>query len=79
LVTINSATHLTGREAEVLKLVAKGMSNRDIGAHLSIGSRTVKHHIMNIFNKMGVNSRTEAVSKALRHGWVSLEDEDGPG
>jgi DNA-binding NarL/FixJ family response regulator len=77
-VTLNSVDHLTGREAEVLRLAARGMSNRAIAAQLGIGPRTVKHHLMNIFNKMSVGSRTEAVLKALRHGWVSLAgDEEG--
>jgi len=72
-VTLNSVDHLTGREVEVLKLAARGMSNRNIAAQLGIGPRTVKHHLMNIFDKMSVGSRTEAVLKALRHGWISLE------
>lgn len=72
-IAINSAEHLTRRELEVLKLAARGLGNRDIAAQLGIGTRTVKHHLMNIFDKMSVRSRTEAVSKALRHGWVSSE------
>jgi len=72
---VNSIEHLTGREAEVLRLAARGMSNRDIAAQLSIGTRTVKHHFMNVFDKMRVGSRTEAVLKALKHGWVSLNEE----
>ncbi len=57
----------------MLKLTARGMTNHDIAAQLGIGIRTVRHHLTNIFSKMGVGSRTEAVFKALEHGWVSFE------
>ncbi|MBL7125582.1 MAG: response regulator transcription factor [Dehalococcoidales bacterium] len=73
-VTVNSAEHLTRREAEVLKLAAKGMSNRGIGSYLGLTEGTVKGYFGNIFGKMGVSSRTEAVLEALRRGWVSPED-----
>jgi DNA-binding NarL/FixJ family response regulator len=65
---------LTEREVEVLKLAAKGMSNRGIAEELIISDRTVQTHLTNIFNKMGVGSRTEAVVHALRRGWITLED-----
>jgi len=65
---------LTGRELEVLRLTASGMTNRDIAQALSIGLRTVQAHLSNIFNKTGTSSRTEAVVEALRRGWVSLEE-----
>ncbi|MFO7741120.1 MAG: response regulator transcription factor [Anaerolineae bacterium] len=65
---------LTERELEVLRLAAKGMSNREIGRDLTISVRTVQTHLTNIFNKMGVGSRTEAVVHALRKGWITLED-----
>lgn len=74
-VMVNSAEHLTHRELDVLKLTGKGMSNKDIAIQLGIGSRTVKHHLMNIFDKMNVRSRTEAVAKALRHGWLESGSE----
>ena len=74
-VPVNAAEHLTQRELEVLKLAAKGMSNRDIAGYLGLTERTVKGHLMNIFDKMSVGSRTEAVLQALKRGWVSLEDE----
>lgn len=66
--------HLTEREIEVLKMAAKGMSNREIAQELTISVRTVQTHLTNIFNKMGVGSRTEAVVHALRKSWITLED-----
>ena len=75
VVAVNSVEHLTHRELEVLKLAAKGMSNRDIAGELGVGLRTVKGHLEIIFGKMGVKSRTEAVLEALKRGWVCLEDE----
>lgn len=65
---------LTERELEVLKMAAKGMSNREIAQQLTISVRTVQTHLTNIFNKMGVGSRTEAVVHALRKNWITLED-----
>ena len=61
---------------EVLKLVARGMNNRDIASELGVGLRTVKSHLETVFSKMGVNSRTEAVLEALKRGWVSVEDRE---
>jgi DNA-binding NarL/FixJ family response regulator len=65
---------LTERELEVLKMAAKGMSNREIAQKLTISVRTVQTHLTNIFNKMGVGSRTEAVVHGLRKNWITLED-----
>ena len=74
------AKELTERELEVLKLAAQGKSNREIADELVISIRTVQTHLSNIFNKMGVGSRTEAVVHALRQGCLTLEDtrEDTP-
>ena len=65
---------LTERELEVLKLAAKGMSNRDIARHLSLSIRTIQAHLSAVFSKMQVGSRTEAVVQALQKGWLTLED-----
>lgn len=65
---------LTEREVEVLRLAAKGMSNRDISRELSISVRTVQTHLSNVFNKLGVGSRTEAVVLGLRKGLFSLDE-----
>jgi DNA-binding NarL/FixJ family response regulator len=72
-IAVNSAEHLTRREIDVLKLAARGMNNKHIAAQLGIRDRTVRQHLMNIFGKMGVSSRTEAVSKALRQHWFELD------
>ncbi len=65
---------LTERELEVLRLAAKGMTNRQIARELVLSVRTVQAHLSNVFSKMGVGSRTEAVLHALRKGWLTLED-----
>ena len=72
--TLGFGEHLTRRETEVLTLAAR-MNNRDIGDRLGIAERTVKGHLSVIFDKLNVGSRTEAVLEALKHGWISLEDE----
>jgi NarL family two-component system response regulator LiaR len=66
---------LSEREMEVLRLASKGLSNKDIARELVVSARTVQAHLGNIFNKLGVGSRTEAVLQALRKGWFSLEEE----
>ncbi len=65
---------LSKREIEVLKLSAKGISNKNIAEQLFLSPRTVQVHLGSIFNKLGVASRTEAVLYGLRRGWLSLGD-----
>jgi len=65
---------LTERETDVLKLVARGMANKQIARNLFIGEKTVKTHVSNILLKLGVNSRTQAALHAARTGLVSPED-----
>ena len=65
---------LTEREREVLRLATRGLSNQDIANELYLSLRTVQAHLGNIFNKLQVSSRTEAVVRALREGWITLED-----
>jgi len=65
---------LSEREMEILKLASKGMSNRDIAGNLYLSRRTVQAHLGNIFRKMDVGSRTEAILHALRMGWLTLDD-----
>jgi DNA-binding NarL/FixJ family response regulator len=65
---------LSDREVEVLKLAAKGLSNQDIADNLCLSLRTVQAHLGHIFNKLQVSSRTEAVVRGLKEGWVNLEN-----
>jgi len=65
---------LQPRELEVLRLAGKGMSNKEIAGELVLSERTVQTHLVNIFRKLGVGSRTEAVLHALREGWLTLDD-----
>ncbi len=62
------------RELQILKIAAKGLSNKHIAEQLGIGERTVQTHMFNIFRKLEVGSRTEAVLHALREGWLTLDD-----
>jgi len=66
---------LTPREVEILDCVAQGNSNKEIASILTISDQTVKNHITSILRKLAVNDRTQAVIYALRHGWITLEDE----
>jgi len=67
-----SGEELSERELEVLRLMAKGAANKEIGVELSIAQSTVKTHISTIFQKLGVNDRTEAVTQALKKGIIRL-------
>ena len=64
---------LTSRELEVLKLVAQGMSNKEIAAELYISENTVKNHVRNILEKLHLHSRMEAVVYAVREKILELE------
>ena len=66
------AEPLSGRELEVLDLLAEGLSNKLIAHRLSISEHTVKTHVASIFGKLGASSRTEAVSQAIRRGLIML-------
>jgi len=65
---------LTQRELDILKMVTKGLSNKEIANELSLSARTVQRHLESIFIKLQVGSRTEAVVRALREGWITLND-----
>jgi DNA-binding NarL/FixJ family response regulator len=68
------ASPLTQRELEVLRLVAKGLSNREVGAQLGVSVRTVETHLSHVYRKLGVSSRTEAAVAALRESWLNLDE-----
>ena len=65
---------LTQRELDVLRLAARGHTNRAIGVELDISDRTVQGHLANIFGKLGVATRTEAVLLAMKQGWITLDE-----
>ena len=62
---------LTPREMDVIQLLVEGLSSKEIAQRLAIATTTVNYHLENIYDKLGVNSRTEAAITALRHGWVA--------
>lgn len=64
---------LSDRELDVLRLAGQGLTNKAIGVALSISDRTVQGHLANIYGKLGVSSRTEAVTRALKLGWIFLD------
>jgi len=64
---------LSERELEVVKLGAKGLANKEIAKELFVGERTIQTHWRNIFNKLGVSSRTEALMDCLKRGWITLK------
>ncbi len=65
---------LTSREREVLLLAARGLGNGRIGEDLHLSPTTVKRHLSNVYEKLGVHSRGEAVGKAISEGWISSWD-----
>lgn len=69
-----SAELLSEREFDVLKLAARGLPNKEIARRMGLSIRTIHSHLANIFTKMQVGSRTEAVLLALRQGMISLQD-----
>jgi DNA-binding CsgD family transcriptional regulator len=70
----HAAPPLTAREGEILRCVATGLQNKEIALRLNISLATVRNHIHNILEKLGVHSKLEAVSLAFRSGWVSARD-----
>ena len=64
---------LSERELTVLRRAGQGLTNKAIGVELGISDRTVQGHLANIYGKLGVASRTEAVTTALKLGWIVLE------
>jgi len=71
-VALQAGAALTARELDVLRLVARGLSNKEIAADLSITTHTVKYHLAAVLEKLGVRSRTEAVSLGVRTGLLPL-------
>jgi DNA-binding NarL/FixJ family response regulator len=68
----HGTTILSPRELETLRLLARGLSNREISAQLGISENTVKFHVSGVYGKLGVRSRAEAVGAAIRSGYLAL-------
>lgn len=71
---VSTPPPLSDREMDVLREAARGLPNKDIARRLNLSVRTVHTHLSNIFTKLSVGSRTEAVLLALRRGWVTLNE-----
>jgi DNA-binding NarL/FixJ family response regulator len=65
---------LTDREEQILKLIADGLTNREISGHLSISESTVENHVHHIYAKLGISNRAQAVGYAFQLGIVFLND-----
>lgn len=69
-----SPVYLSDREADIIKLAARGMSNKSIAGELHLSRRTIEGNLRSIFSKLGVGSRTEAVIQAMTRGLVTMEE-----
>jgi len=69
---------LSPREMEILEAVTNGLSNKEIANKLGISQQTVKNHMTSILRKLDVGDRTQAAVKALKHGWVRIDNDDLP-
>ena len=67
-------TELTARELEILRLLAKGLTNKQIGTVLSISDNTVKNHVNSVIEKLEVSDRTEAATTAIQRGIISADE-----
>ena len=70
---------LTARETEVVVLVSRGLSNRQISRALYLSEATIKRHLANVYQKVGVRSRSEVVRRALAEEWIGIEEITGSG
>lgn len=75
--TTDLVESLTAREVEILTYAARGLTNKQIGAELFISDRTAQGHLQNIYQKLRVNTRTEAVTAALQYGLIHLDSHGG--
>jgi len=72
--TSEEGTHdLTARETDVLRLIAAGLTNKEIGERLVLSHRTVEAHLYSIFNKLNVTTRSAATRYAIEHGLAARE------
>ena len=75
-IPISCNENITIREQEILRLAANGMCNRDIARKLELSENTVKSYMAEIFSKLGVGNRTEAVTVALKNGFIGFDNTD---
>jgi len=73
-VPLDAREKITGRELEILKMAARGLSNKEIASRLELSSLTIKSYLAEIFSKLNVGGRTEAVITALRAGILTMND-----
>jgi len=73
-VSVRDGEKLSPRELEIIRMAARGMSNKSIATEIGLTTRTVKGHFANVFSKLNVGSRTEAVITGLRTGFLSIDD-----
>lgn len=66
----NNICELSRREIEIVTLIARGLSNRGIGAHLSLSEQTIKNHVSRIFSKLNISARSQAAAYAIRSGFA---------
>ena len=66
------SSHLTGRETEVLRMIAEGLANKEIAWRLGISEHTVKFHVSALLGKLGAGSRAEAVGEGIRQGAIMI-------
>jgi two-component system, NarL family, response regulator len=66
--------NLTSRELEILKMLSKGLTNKQIGHTLGIGDNTAKNHVNSIIEKLELSDRTEAATTAIQRGLITMED-----
>jgi DNA-binding NarL/FixJ family response regulator len=67
---------LTKKEMDVLRLAARGITNKEIADELNLKVQTVRSRLKKVFKKLNVSSRTEAVMYAMKKGWISLHEID---
>ncbi len=65
---------LTPRELDVVRRIGRGMANKIIAADLGIAEETVKQHVSSVLHKLGANDRAQAVTEAMRRGWITLDE-----
>jgi DNA-binding NarL/FixJ family response regulator len=73
-----SFSPLTARELEILDCMARGMSNKEMAAQLSISEQTIKNHVTNLLRKLEVSDRTQAVLHAVKQGWIVIGSPAAP-